>query len=657
MAGAVSYVHVVVPIELRTTAENAIALRQLLENRFRQRVQAVHNVANKTPIETANDLSRLRVIITDLEETDHLFDRLLTLSQYFPHDFENLTLPPRFSGTFNFSSVTDRTDFQADFDRWFENRWNDPIGFYYHNRPPIVRKARFIPIVAGAAKLGASLFSTINGLYTRAQLREIKKELADIHQDQRKIIKLVSTNAVAIALLDTKLVDTHSATADALMNSPAADHAEVDHITKGLHRALDLLVQVVQEAQKNRLASEFLRPQVLEQTFTDATKAASASGCQMVIESAADLSLVEVSYLADSDGSLLLLHIPIVPADTLLRLLRLIPFPLPLGNSTSSLIPEANIDVIGLSDSGYSTEIRYSDLVECHKIGRTYYCQKQGILGFKVPSCLRALHDKDLTLAVQLCELKVVPQIETVVRITPNRYLVFSPKSLSATRHCASSSLGASVDIPHGISRVEIQSGCWLELDKHHVYADNSIHIGSYQFSYEWKWGSMLSQLEKHPQQFQSFANALNRQTGPLRLQDVLTQAEQIHLDLIRSQDLNSTLTASSHTRHLNTIFSGIAMAMGLFATLALIFSAFYFRARLRQFVGAVKHVFSKMPDLRQILGNNNNSENATSEARLYPNLSSTIYHDLMQFSELIRNQSVRLRRPTAPAAGTIALA
>ena len=81
------------------------------------------------------------------------------------------------------------------------------------------------------------------------------------------------------------------------------------------------------------------------------------------------------------------------------------------------------------------------------------------------------------------------------------------------------------------------------------------------------------------------------------------------------------------------------------------------FRSRLRQFVGAVKHVFSKMPDLRQILGNNNNSENATSEARLYPNLSSTIYHDLMQFSELIRNQSVRLRRPTAPAAGTIALA
>jgi len=649
MAGAVSYVHVVVPIELRTTAANAIALRKLLDARLKDQIQRVRQPGNKTRIQTANDLARLRITITELEETDHIFDRLRTLRQYFPHDFASLTFPDR--STFNASSVPDPSKL---------DQWN--LGNFGHfGRWSSSRQARFLPLVSGAVRIGTSIFSTINGLYTRGQLKQIRKELTHINQEQRRIIQLTSVNAVAISLLDTKLADTASATADTLLNSPAVDHAEVDRITKGLHRALDLLVQAIQEAQKSKLASEFLRPDVLEVTFADVSVAAAESHCKMVIENAADLALVEVSYLADKDGSVLIMHVPIVPANTLLRLLRLHPFPIPLDHSNSSLLPEVNIDVIGLSDNGYSTEIRYSDLVECHKIGRTYYCEKQGILGYKLPSCLRALHDKSFDLALQLCELKVVPQTEAVTRISNNRYLVFSPTSLAATRHCAVSALGATIDIPTGISKIDIPNGCWVELQKHHVYADSSVNVNSHQFSYQWDWGSTISQLQRHPELMQPLADALTHRVGPLHLHDILEQAESIHLDLVRSQDLNDTFSglnstlsssfsASAQSRKLNSILSAVAMAFGLFAVLALIFAGFYFRLRLRRFVKAVRHIFSKMPDLKQLLlGNNNTSETAPSDARLYPNLQMTVLEELAQFSQLIRDQSVRLRRPRAP--------
>ena len=211
-----------------------------------------------------------------------------------------------------------------------------------------------------------------------------------------------------------------------------------------------------------------------------------------------------------------------IPWGTLLHLLRLHPFPIPL-RSNFSLMPEVSVDVIGISKSGYSTEIRYSDLVDCHKIGRTYYCEKQNILTTEgTPSCLRALHDKDFDGALQLCELKVRPSAEAAIGLNHSQYLVYSPTSISAQWSCAVFSLDATIDIPKGISTVSVPASCMVQLRNHQIHSDSSVTIGDNHFSYVWDWESTVLRLDTHANHLAQLAHDLAHHSGPVHLHDIL---------------------------------------------------------------------------------------------------------------------------------------
>jgi len=278
-------------------------------------------------------------------------------------------------------------------------------------------------------------------------------------------VQLSIAQTVAIVELSTNLRDLHDKVALALLKAPAISSAEVNFIINGLHRAISLIFNTVQQAQDNRLAIEFLSPTVLQSTFKDVTAAAQINQCTLLLEQPADLSQVEVSYISDEEGTVIVLHVPMIPQEAILRLMRLRPFPIPLDNR-SALLPSVTPDVIGISDSNkmLSAEIRYSDLLECHKIGKTFYCERQNILTRNANTCLTALHDQDLKRALHLCDLKVVDAEEAVLATAPQEFLVYSPTSSTAQRTCVDFGRGASVSIPKGISTITLPVGCYLDL-------------------------------------------------------------------------------------------------------------------------------------------------------------------------------------------------
>lgn len=653
MAGAVSYTHVFLPIDLRVTAENAIKLREDLDQRLATLVTRIGTDA--TSITDANDLAQLRVVVAQLTDLDDVFDRLVSIRQYFPADFDKLELPFRFNGTFDYDAFVKELDTDRSSVRPLpRDRY---VHLQYFKVNPDGRNKRlvqFIPFIVGAAKVTTSIFSTINGLYTRKQLKVLRLEVNGLKTNVRSVVKLTTANTVAITLVHNKLKEVENEVVNALMNNPAIHQAEVDRIIKGLHRSIDLLIQIVQEASHNKLATGFLTPEVLESTFKRVESAAKLQHCDLVLEQPADLALTEVSFISDENGATLILHVPMIPQGTLLHLLRLHPFPIPLGNF--SLVPEVNVDVIGISESGHSAEIRYSDLVDCHKIGRTYYCEKQNILTDKgTPSCLRALHDKDFDGALQLCELKVRPSAEAAIRLDPTHYLIFSPASISASRtcHAGGSSSSNTVDVPKGISTLEVPPGCILKLRHHEIYADSSVTVADNHFSYTWDWEVTVLRLDQHAGHLAKLAEDLAHHSGPVHLHDVLERSERLHRESMEQTELNRTLSNTTlearRERQLNQTLSVVGMFFAGFAIIGLVFGALHFRLKLLSYARAIRYVFRQAPDVTKwfrptepsITENNN-----TPATRLYPDLNTERWTELANFSRLLQQQALRLRTP-----------
>ena len=315
--------------------------------------------------------------------------------------------------------------------------------------------------------------------------------------------------------------------------------------------------------------------------------------------------------MSDKDGTVIILHVPMIPDMAHLRLIRVRPFPIPLDNQIS-LMPEVDRDVIGIShsDQTLSAEIWYSDLLECHHIGRTFFCKRQGVLARDADTCLTALHYQKLEKAMRLCELRVTNATEAALQLTDNQYLIYSPKRATAPRVCTTVLMGASVDIPKGISHLELKPGCYVNLPGHRLYADSSVRTPSNQFSYLWDWEGPIQKLHMNTHGLATLITNISHVSGPLHLQDVIEHVE----DMRRLPDFglfNQTLNNVSSTLHqvedtasnkwnLFSIFIGLLLAALLL--LALICTVFYcrFRTRMLRYTRPFRKLLKMFSDLKK---------------------------------------------------------
>jgi hypothetical protein len=154
------------------------------------------------------------------------------------------------------------------------------------------------------------------------------------------------------------------------------------------------LLAVMQEALHRRLALDYLDGATLKRIFNQAKFRARQVNCVLLICQPSDLFQLELSYSYDGRQLLLMLHIPISPAKSTIRLYRLHRFPLPFSNDTF-LIPAVEENLLGISNANHRFAVQYAlgDLAGCHKMGRTYLCERKGML-FKFPedTCLGSLY-------------------------------------------------------------------------------------------------------------------------------------------------------------------------------------------------------------------------------------------------------------------------
>jgi hypothetical protein len=184
-----------------------------------------------------------------------------------------------------------------------------------------------------------------------------------------------------------------------------------------------------------------------------------------------------------------MLHVPCIPADAKLRLLKLHPFPLPL-NENYTITPDVDDEILAISPgfTRYSVRINAADLVGCHSINKVYLCDRYGVLSKELNnSCLGALYLQDYTIAKELCDFKIRPSQEVVRQLLDNWFLVYTPVVQTGFVQCLNGTQREAY-MKSGINKIHLSPGCQADLIEHRLHADGSITLPTDLTHFEWAW-------------------------------------------------------------------------------------------------------------------------------------------------------------------------
>ncbi len=155
----------------------------------------------------------------------------------------------------------------------------------------------------------------------------------------------------------------------------------LDQVRQQIRFNIQKLIRALQAAHQRRLSIDLLSSARLQDLFDAATVKAKAHCHQLLIWHPSDLLQIEASYIHDGVDVNLILHIPMAPADSILRLFQLHPFPLPF-TETHFLMPDPTNRILALSSGSdrLSMEMSAVNLMGCRRINSVYLCERHGVL-------------------------------------------------------------------------------------------------------------------------------------------------------------------------------------------------------------------------------------------------------------------------------------
>jgi hypothetical protein len=155
----------------------------------------------------------------------------------------------------------------------------------------------------------------------------------------------------------------------------------LDHTRIQLHFHLQKLTWVLQAAHLRWLLVDLLDGTQLRLIFDTAARKTKTHHYQLMLRHPSNLFQIETSYVHNGQDVNLFLHVPMAPANSILRLFQLHPFPLPLTESHFLMTDQANqILTISSGIDRLSVEMSVANLMSCHWINLAYLCERHSIM-------------------------------------------------------------------------------------------------------------------------------------------------------------------------------------------------------------------------------------------------------------------------------------
>jgi hypothetical protein len=331
----------------------------------------------------------------------------------------------------------------------------------------------------------SGVFGTLMGWFTHRRLTNLRDQINEVKNEQHRLLQIQQITMTRLDSLEKVLREViveMERSENTWVNYFALDHARIQ-----LHFYLQKLVRGLQAAHLRRLSVDLLDSKQLHHIFDTAAKQANAHNYMLMLEHPSDLFQIETSYVHIGQDVHLILHIPMAPPDSILRLFQLHPFPLPFTDS-HFVMPDPSNQIFAISSGvdRFSMEMSVTNLMSCHHINSAYLCEHHGIMRREQNStCLGSLYMQDFVGATNLCEMRIVEQVETVPQLQDNWYLVYSPVAFTSYIICLNNS-NSEVFMKTGKNRVYISPSCRMHLKDHMLISDFSLRLGSTIKHYEW---------------------------------------------------------------------------------------------------------------------------------------------------------------------------
>ena len=389
---------------------------------------------------------------------------------------------------------------------------------------PLQERNLVLGIIQGVA-------GTLMGLYDRKKMNQLRETVNTLQSNQMKHFAILKNLTVEITKVHRMIDGLHKGLTAASLTNPAFIISSLMRTESHLHRILDIVTNTIQQLQHRRMSVDFLQHNQLLKVFNNAKTIADATSCRLIPEHPSDLFQLETSFFASRDKITIILHIPMAPRDSTLRLFRFRPFPIALDNDTT-LLPKVDADVLAISQGNrYTSSIRYADLMDCHNINRFFMCERHGVLQKSIgSSCLSSLYNQNFTAAALQCDMQMQPYKEAVLQLQNRNFLIYSPVSFTASARCQNNT-EVDFHLTTGIVQLQVPPSCRLQLNDHIATADLDLAIDIPMVHFDWKWDPSSLQLLTSPSLRQAFQDQRLNGNDKFLLSDLL-QTSSVHHDL-----------------------------------------------------------------------------------------------------------------------------
>ena len=440
MAGALSYVHAVVPVNISGLTRSIYNFKEDVHN-----LEALYNQKRQPTRLGADEFFHRRIIdlfTNAAAEADAMAATIHSLRE---------TLPP----------------VPAD------------SSHLHHEDEYRIRRGSPFTIIGG-------VIGTLMGWFTQRRLNNLRDRMDEVEDQQHRLLHVQAVQIQRIEEVETAIKTLYTL----LKNNHATwiSYSSLDYARDMLRANLQKLIRALQAAHHRRLSIDLLDSDTLKKLFDAATRKARSHHHQLLIRQPSDLLQIETSYVHDGYEVNLILHIPMSPTDSLMRLFQLRPFPLPFSD-THMLMPNPDLQILAISANAdrLSVELSAVHLLGCHRVNQVYMCERSGVLKrYLNDTCLGALYMQDLEGATDLCEMNLVPIAETVLQLQGNWYLIHSPVSLTSRIDCLNSS-ASEVFIRRGASKIHVSPTCRLHLTSHVLISNFAVTLDTVIKHYEWE--------------------------------------------------------------------------------------------------------------------------------------------------------------------------
>ena len=371
------------------------------------------------------------------------------------------------------------------------HKWN-PIGV----RPRIFKRALPLLIAAGAAAVPGVLGTSL-GIYSINQINKIWTEVNTNRNSVNRLITVADAHDVHLQELDSAIREVGMLVQSLFLFNPSMLTNRLLRIESQIKSRVQKATHLIQQVQHRRLPVDYLTDADIKLLFATLAKRADSVGCRLAIDKHSDLYQLESSYLYDGSVVSIILHVPMYPVDSILRLFKLHPFPLPFVED-KFLIPDVSHDILGVSqtDPTYHIQLTATELMACHQVNHFYFCERNGVLSKDEDfTCLGALYNSKYDLAQKVCSFHIEPVREYIYQLLDNWFIIYTASAITIPTKCRNGTT-KELFIPKAISKFHLSAGCSAQFPKHKIFSDLSIKLPTDFIHLNWEWEPITELLQ-----------------------------------------------------------------------------------------------------------------------------------------------------------------